>query len=441
MQIVLPVIMGLERVVAAELQELGHGDADITLADAEVRLRAPTDRSALSRTIARLNLRLACAERVLLELDQAQLRSFDDLVAWIEGLPWEDWVPESAEIRVGGYALDSVLHSVPDIQRLIKRGIVERLLERRYGGRARMVPERREQGRILVRFALRNDCCSLRVDTSGTGLHKRGYRSEAMAAPLKETLAAALVRLLHWPARPPAELDPGCPWEAESLYDPYCGSGTIVIEAALRAAGAAPGRLRRFAGEKWGWLDQAAFAHERRLAREEADAGIARIRAGQATGGALILGSDIDTDSLAIAGRNAGRAGVGELCSFFAQDALRLDRGRLAAVCRTPRCLLISNIPYGERLEDAEAAAGHARALGRLALQNPETGELAPGLRLGILALARDFERNFGRPADRRRKLYNGSLACTYYQYLRPRPPAGGRAPVNRREKRGEARR
>ena len=161
---------------------------------------------------------------------------------------------------------------------------------------------------------------------------------------------------------------------------------------------------------------------------------------GRVATGSPDSGPDIDTDSLAIAGRNAGGpASVSS--SFFAQDALRLDRGRLAAVCRTPRCLLISNIPYGERLEDAEAAAGHARALGRLALQNPETGELAPGLRLGILALARDFERNFGRPADRRRKLYNGSLACTYYQYLRPRPPAGGRAPVNRREKRGEARR
>ncbi len=435
MHIVLPVIMGLERVVAAELLELGHGDAEITLADAEVRLQAPADRGELSRLLARLNLRLACAERVLLELDQTRLGSFDELVAWIESLPWEDWIPESAEIRVGGYALDSVLHSVPDIQRLMKRGIVERLLQRRYGGRVRTVPERREHGRILIRFALRNDCCSLRVDTSGSGLHKRGYRSEAMAAPLKETLAAALVRLLRWPARPPAGLDPGRPWEAESLYDPYCGSGTIVIEAALRAAGAAPGRLRSFAGEEWSWLDRAAFARERRLAREEADAGIARLLDEQGAGGARILGSDIAAESLAIAVRNAERAGVAELCSFFLQDALKLDRERLAAVCRAPRRLLISNIPYGERLEDAEAAARHARALGRLALPNPGTDELAPGLRLGILALSRDFERDFGRPADRRRKLYNGSLACTYYQYLRPRPP------VNRRKKRGEARR
>ena len=276
MQIVLPVIMGLERVVAAELQELGHGDADITLADAEVRLRAPTDRSALSRTIARLNLRLACAERVLLELDQAQLRSFDDLVAWIEGLPWEDWVPESAEIRVGGYALDSVLHSVPDIQRLIKRGIVERLLERRYGGRARMVPERREQGRILVRFALRNDCCSLRVDTSGTGLHKRGYRSEAMAAPLRR-LWRPLCPSAYWPARPPAELD-------------QVSTGGRALRSLLRLGhhrhrGGPPRRgscaraTAPFRGEIGaGWI---------RLLlptsvgwREEADAGIARIRPG-----------------------------------------------------------------------------------------------------------------------------------------------------------------
>ncbi|MDI9468738.1 MAG: hypothetical protein QM296_00850 [Bacillota bacterium] len=430
MHIVLPVIMGLERVVATELLELGYQVEEITLSDAEVRLQAPSERSELSRTLARLNLHLACAERVLLELGQAQLGSFDDLVAWIESLPWEDWVPESAEICVGGYALDSVLHSVPDIQRLIKRGIVERLIKHRYGGRIRTVPERREHGRVLLRFALRLNFCSLRVDTSGVGLHKRGYRSEAMAAPLKETLAAALVRLPHWPALPPAKIDPARPWEAESLYDPYCGSGTIVIEAALRAAGAAPGRLRAFAGEDWGWLDQAAFAQERRLAREEANAGIRRLKAEQAAGGPRILGSDIDTESLAIAGRNAERAGVAELCSFFAQDALKLNPERLRAICPTPRCLLISNIPYGERLEDAEAAARHAGALGRLALPRPGTGELAPGLRLGILALARDFERDFGRPADRRRKLYNGNLPCTYYQYFRRRPPERGPAPT-----------
>ncbi|MGI6365498.1 MAG: THUMP domain-containing class I SAM-dependent RNA methyltransferase [Bacillota bacterium] len=363
---------GLEAVVARELKDLGFADQAVE----NGRVLFKSDLAG----IAKANLWLRSADRVQLLMGEFEARSFEELFEKTKALPWEDWIPLQGEFPVQGKSVKSQLHSVPDCQAIVKKAVVERL-KQKY-----KVQWFEETGpRYSIQVALLKDRVTLTVDTSGAGLHKRGYREGAGEAPIKETLAAALVQLSHW--RP-----------GRLLLDPLCGSGTVLIEAALLGDNIAPGLTRRFAAEDWPVLGRSLWTD----ARAEASA--------QIQDNPLELqGSDIDGRVLALARSNADNAGVG--------DKIHFQRRALGEVrsSRKYGCV-ITNPPYGERLEDADNVQKLYQEMGRI---------FAPWdtWSIYVLTSSRDFEKHFGRRADRKRKLYNGRIQCDYYQFIGPPPP------------------
>lgn len=368
-QLIATAAFGLEAVVARELKNLGF--KDLSIEDSRVLFSA--DLAAIPRA----NLWLRSAERVQLLVGEFPAHSFDQLFEETRALPWEDWIPLAGEFPVQGKSLKSQLHSVPDCQALVKKAVVERL---RLKYRVQWFPE--TGPRYVIQVALLKDRATLTIDTSGAGLHKRGYRTQAGAAPLKETLAAALVQLSHWQ---PQRL----------LLDPFCGSGTILIEAALIGDNIAPGLTRTFAAEAWPQLGPLWAA-----ARREASGAIA-------DNPLRLQGSDIDNRAIALARQNADNAGVAEKIHF--------QRRELAQVSSAVKYgCLISNPPYGERL--AGATSQLYEEMGRV---------FAPWQTwsLYILTNEKNFEQALGRQASKKRKLYNGRIECTYYQFIGPPPP------------------
>ncbi len=363
---------GLEAVVARELQQLGYVDQQVE--DGRVRFRGDL------AAIARCNLWLRSADRVLVEMGTFQATDFGELFDHTHAYDWERWLPIDAAFPVQGRSVKSLLHSVPDCQRLVKKAIAERL---------KRVYHRDwfdETGpKYSIEVSLLRDRASLTIDTSGPGLHKRGYRTLVGQAPLKETLAAGLIQLSYWRA-------------GRMLIDPLCGSGTIPIEAALMGRKLAPGRNRTFAAEAWPAVPLDVWEQ----ARQEAD------DLAQASSGVCILGTDIDPHELKLSRRHADAAGVsGEI--HFQQR--RLDE---FATSEQYGCI-ITNPPYGERLGEAESVEALYREMGR-AFRPLDTWSLY------VLTSHPGFEHLFGRKADRRRKLYNAKIACTYYQYPGPKP-------------------
>ncbi|MDD2282878.1 MAG: class I SAM-dependent RNA methyltransferase, partial [Eubacteriales bacterium] len=306
-QLIATAAFGLEAVVARELRNLGYTDLEVE----NGRVLFAADLAAIPRT----NLWLRSADRVQLLLGEFAARSFDELFEGTKALPWEDWIPEDGEFPVQGKSIKSQLHSVPDCQAIVKKAVVERL-KQKY-----KVQWFQETGpRYSIQVALLKDRATLTIDTSGAGLHKRGYRVEAGQAPIKETLAAALVQLSHWQ---PQRL----------LLDPFCGSGTILIEAALIGDNIAPGLTRRFAAEDWPQLGRAMWQE----ARNEASGAIE-------DNPLKLQGSDIDERIIATARQNADNAGVA--------DKIHFQRRELAQVRSSVKYgCLITNPPYGERLE------------------------------------------------------------------------------------------
>ncbi len=365
---------GLEAVVKRELVALGY-EAE-TVQNGRNLFRG--DESA----IARANLWLRAADRVLLRVGTFPATDFGVLFDETHRLPWEEWIPRDAAFPVKGRSVKSQLSSVPACQRIVKKAIVEKL-KAVHGG-----AELPESGALYtVEVALLADQVTLTLDTSGSGLHKRGYRTHPSEAPLKETLAAALVLLSYWrPERP--------------LVDPFCGSGTIPIEAALIGRRIAPGLRREFAAESWPRIPAAIWTEARAAAAGE----IRPIRSG------LILGTDIDAAVIALAREHAVNAGV-------AGDVRFEKRAFTALASDEEYGCVVTNPPYGERVsERAEVRElyGSMPAVLR-------------GLRTWshyILTSHPDFETIIGQPADRRRKLYNGPLECTYYQFHGPKPGA-----------------
>lgn len=363
---------GLESVVARELRNLGFEDLQVE----NGRVLFPSDVAG----IARANLWSRCCDRIQLNMGEFEARSFDELFEKTKALPWEDWIPLRGEFPVQGKSVKSQLYSVPDCQAIVKKAVVERLKHKH------KVQWFEETGpRYSIQVALLKDVATLTIDTSGAGLHKRGYREGAGGAPIKETLAAALVQLSHWQS-------------GRQLLDPLCGSGTILIEAALLGDNIAPGLTRRFAAEDWDVLGQDLWAK----ARAEASA--------QIQDNAMELqGSDVDGRVLALARANADNAGVGEKIHF---------QRRILADVRSSRkygCV-ITNPPYGERLEDAVKVKQLHREMGHV---------FAPWDTWSIYVITsnKDFEKQFGRQADKKRKLYNGRIQCDYYQFIGPPPP------------------
>ena len=367
-----PCLFGLEGLVGDELRRMGL--KDVAVADRRASFTGSM------ADMARANLRLRMGERVMLRLGTFEAKTFEALYQGVKALPLERFIPRNGQFPVKGYSLSSQLHSVPDCQAIVKKAAVDRL-GRHYG--LTWLPE---DGAVYpLRFSLMKDICEVFLDTSGASLHKRGYRAVANLAPLHETMAAAMVTLARYRGR-------------EFFWDPFCGSGTIAIEAALAALNRAPGLGRSFGAEHW----DAVPAQVWRDARAEA-------KDLEYRGDYRILASDIDEDSLEIARANAQKAGVAKYITVRGGDATRLslpcDRG-----------ILCCNPPYGERMGEQQSARRLYQALGRHL-------KYADGWKKLIISSEPEFERCYGRPADKRRKLYNGRLLCYVYQYEEKRRP------------------
>ncbi len=365
--LIVPTLFGLESVVATELKRLGMQD-----------VRSENGRvfcSACPYDIPRLNINLRCGERVLISLGSWQAEDFDTLFEGTKALPWEDFIPEDGAFPVKGYTLSSQLHAEPVCQSIIKKAIATRLGERYH---RQTLPE---SGALYqVQFSLLKNKATLMIDSSGLALHKRGYRENKVLAPLRETLAAAMVLLSGYRGKDP-------------LCDPHCGSGTIAIEAALIARNRAPGLCRSFSAQKWRWLPGEAWS----LAAEEA-------MDREYNGDYIICGSDIDPHAVEIARQNAKQAEVDDIVRFHVADSAAFRREEAAG-------RIVSNPPYGERLLDLKETEALYRRFGQV------TAGLGADWQIGVLSPHPDFEEVFGRSATKKRKLYNGKIKCNYYLF------------------------
>lgn len=368
--LIAPCYFGTESTAAFEVRRIGAEEVQVT--DGRIAFTGGPE------IIAAANLNLRCAERVLLLLKSYTATTFDELFDGVYSIPWEELLPADAQFPVKGSSLSSILSSVPACQKIVKKAVVERLKK---GYKVLTLPE---TGALYkLRFSIRKNRVEIMLDTSGDGLHKRGYRRNATGAPIKETLAAAIADL-------------GRVRRDTLVQDPFCGSGTMVIEAAQKAMNIAPGLRRRFCAEHYGFVPQKVWAEQREKALSE-------VRMDAAFEG---FGWDIDPAAVELATQNAKLAGVGERCHFEVADVADFVPEAAATV--------LTNPPYGERLGDLETAAKLAGVLGGRWEQNPGQG-------LYVITADADFERHFGKKAARRRKLYNGMIPCQVYMYYQPR--------------------
>ena len=358
---------GIESVLSFELKKLGM--RDIAVNDGRITFTASgTD-------IAKANIWLRTAERVMIVLAEYRAATFDELFDGAAEIQWSDIIGRTDAFPVKGFTMNSMLTSVPACQSVLKKAVVERL-KKDYGS-----PFLPENGSVTkrIQFAIVKDICTIMLDTSGDGLHKRGYRPLLNEAPIKETLAAGIVDL--------ARVFP-----ESHVADPFCGSGTLVIEAAMRARNIAPGVRREFAGEEYGFLGEDVFKKARQEAKEsvKADTGFAG------------RGLDIDPGVVDIAKKNAERAGVADCVTFAQADA----RGFVPQ----PDEIVMANPPYGERLMSEREVEELYKEVGESVLRQKYKG-------LYIISSHPEFEKIFGKKATRRRKLYNGMLPCQLYMY------------------------
>ena len=364
----IPCLLGLEKLVGDEVKRLGL--ADVRVENGRVLCRGS------EADIARLNINLRCGARVLLVLNTFRATDFEALFQGTKAVAWEDWIGRDDEFPVTGYSINSTLHSVPACQSIVKKAVVSRL-----GGKYGLETLPETGKRRQIRFSIMKDEVMIGLDTSGEGLYKRGYRAVGVAAPLRETLAAAMVLLTKYRG-----LDPFC--------DPFCGSGTIAIEAALIAKNRAPGLNRSFAAQSWDnldkkvWLDAADEAMDREFRDKRYE----------------IWGGDIDPAAIDIARHNAEIAEVDDTVSLEVADATRFHWGGLYG-------RVVTNPPYGERLLERQEAEALYRAFGK------SMDKLPDSWRVAVLSSHTEFERCFGRPAVKKRKLYNGMLKCDLFLY------------------------
>lgn len=366
---------GIEALVGKELRTLGYdcqvenGKAYFTGNDYD---------------IAKTNIYLRTADRIKIVFGQFMAKTFDALFEQTKALPWEQILPVDAEFPVSGKSVKSTLHSVPNCQSIVKKAIVNRL-SAAYARRTHLP----ETGALYpIEVSILKDVVTLTIDTSGTSLFKRGYRTEKGGAPLKENMAAALVMLTNWfPDKP--------------FYDPCCGSGTIPIEAALIGLNIAPGLNRSFAAEKWTFFDPKAFDTVRQEARKEIRTDVTLD----------ILGADIDGSMIEIAKQNAIKAGVSEHIEF---KQMQLKDFRT----KKENGVLVANPPYGDRLLSEEQAQNIYRQMG-------QTYEPLETWSKYILTSDLSFEEHYGKQATKKRKLYNGAIRTDYFQFwgVRKRKP------------------
>ncbi|MCX7903378.1 MAG: class I SAM-dependent RNA methyltransferase [Caloramator sp.] len=363
---------GIEGILKEELLKLGI--KDIAVDNGKVTFKGD------EKDIVRCNLWLRTADRIFIKIKEFEAQTFEELFQGTKTVNWGDILPKDARIHVVGKSVKSKLFSVSDCQAIVKKAIIESM-KNKY-----KIDWFEESGPTYkIEISLLKDIATLTLDTSGTGLHKRGYRQLAGEAPLKETLASALVYLSRWtPDR--------------VLADPFCGSGTILIEAAMMGKNIAPGLNRQFAAEEWPNFNKSIWDEERRLAREKIN-----------DNEFLLLGSDIDGKVLKVARENAKKAGVE---NFVAFQRLPMEDFR----SKKKYGVIITNPPYGERIMEKREVEKLYKKMGDV-FSKLDTWSFF------ILTAHPEFQRHFGKKADKNRKLYNGKLLCYCYQYFGPLPP------------------
>lgn len=364
-----PCLFGLESVLAAEVKRIGG--ENVVTNDGRVSFTGDF------AMLARANITLRTAERVCISLGSFEAKSFTELFDRTVELPFEQFIGRTDAFPVKGWSLKSGLYSVPDCQSIIKKAAVKRL-EKTYGQ-----SWFEETGPVhQIRFSIHKDMVTIMLDTSGVGLHKRGYRRNSTEAPIKETLAAGIADL----ARVRAD---------DTVIDPMCGSGTFLIESALRAFDIAPGVRRRFAAEEWGSIPRDVW-------RSERESALAKIRKDI---GFSAHGFDIDISAVNLTAENAAKAGVGKRVTTMHRDITDFDTDAESAT-------IFCNPPYGERLLEIKQAEELYRAMGKAFTKRD-------GLRYYIISPHEQFESLFGRKADKRRKLYNGMIKCQLFMYFK----------------------
>lgn len=361
-----PCLFGLEGLVGDELRRLNMENVRVE----NGRVLFSGDETALAKA----NVCLRMGERVLILLADFEARTFEELFQGVYHTNLENFIPKDGAFPVKGHALNSQLMSVPDCQAIVKKAASRRLGEK-YG--VSWLPE--TGAKYQLQFSIMNDRVQLYLDTSGPGLHKRGYRAVGNDAPLRETLAAAMVTLTHYRGR-------------EFFWDPFCGSGTIPIEAALIAKNKAPGSYRRFSAEAFSWIDPKVWGEVRTEAKDR-----------EFKGNYRICGSDNDPKCVSLAISNAKKAGLGDLIDFRDGDATKMS-------LPTDSGILVCNPPYGQRMMEQKSAQRLYADLGRHL-------KFADGWNKFIITSEPEFEHYFGKRADKKRKLYNGMIKCDYYMY------------------------
>lgn len=366
---------GLEAVVKRELLDLGYENLVVDNGwlyfDGEIK------------DICKTNINLRCAERVMLVMGQFEALSFEELFDKTYELPWEKWITMDGKFTVKGKSVKSKLYSTPDCQAIVKKAVSKKLCQ--YYD-LEWMPEDGAEFTILV--SIHKDVATISIDTTGAreGLFKRGYREKSMKAPLKETMAAALVKLSYWN-------------KDRILYDPLCGSGTIAIEAALIGRNIAPGLNRTFASQDWPIVKEEYWRNAKIEARKNIDLS-SEIK---------IYASDISEKAISIAKENAMEAGVDDCIEFFVKDMHQIQRPM------KPYGVLITNPPYGERIgQDKEISKIHKK-IGEV-FGRDKTWSVY------VITSSKHFEKDFGRKADRKRKLFNGDMQVDYYQYFGEKP-------------------
>ncbi len=368
-KLIAPCLFGVESIAADEFRRMGF--QSVTVENGRVLLEGNLN------MLARANINSRFAERILINVGQFTATTFTELFDGVKALPWEDYIGKDNAFPVNGSSISSALHSIPDCQSIIKKAVADRLSSK-YG-----IGWFGEMGaECKIRFTIIKDNVTVTIDTSGEGLHKRGYRRNSNDAPLKETLGAAMCDL--------ARIFPDT-----QIYDPFCGSGTLLIEAALMATKTAPGLRRFFAAERFNFIPDTVWRQERMRAQD------------------LIIknvdfkaqGYDIDPACVELTLANAKKAGVekyvkaavGDICNFKTPDE---------------RLLVITNPPYGERLLDVTQAEGLYKIMG-------ERFDRSKGKKYFIISPHDEFEKYFGETADKRRKLYNGMIKCQLFMYFK----------------------
>ncbi len=367
MRLCCPCHFGLESVLKFEIMKIGG--TDLKVSDGKISFTGDAN------VLARANLCLSTAERVLIELIEFRAESFEELFQGVRAIELERYIAPTDAFPVKGYSLNSALHSVPDCQSIIKKAAVERL-KAKYG-----ISWFDETGpTVQIKFSILKDIVTIYLDTSGTGLHKRGYRRNSNAAPIKETLAAGIIDLAR--VRPDSV-----------VCDPFCGSGTILIESALRALRIAPGINRRFAAEKWSCFKPEIWREERSRAIENVD------RSAEFHG----IGFDIDDAAVALALDNAHKAGI--------KSRVTIEQADITSFRQPENSIVICNPPYGERLLELREAEDIYKKMGKVLGKGGSRQTY-------VISPHEQFEQFFGEKARKRRKLYNGMIKCQLYMYF-----------------------